>query len=113
MTTATRPTVTIIGAGFSGLFALKHCLAYGLDATVYEGRDYIGGVWDPRSQALLPCTECVSSKLYMGASDFPMDETYPEFPMHYDVLRYIESFADHFDLRPHIRTGRRATCGPS
>lgn len=65
MTTSSTPrrTVTIIGAGFSGLFALKHCLEYGLDATVYEARDYIGGVWDPRSQAVLPCTECVSSKL--------------------------------------------------
>jgi len=107
MSSTTRPTVTIVGAGFSGLFALKHCLEYGLDATVYEAKDWIGGVWDPRSKAVLPCTECVSSKLYMGATDFPMDESYPEFPMHYDVLRYIESFADHFDLRRHIRTGQR------
>lgn len=40
----------------------------------------------------------------MGASGFPMDDTYPEFALHNDVLRYIHSYIKHFDLFPHIRT---------
>ena len=35
--------VIIVGAGFARLFALKHCLEEGLDATVYEANSYIGG----------------------------------------------------------------------
>ncbi|SJN28181.1 amine oxidase [Microbacterium esteraromaticum] len=40
---STRPRVTIVGAGFSGLVAARELEASGIDVTIYEARDRIGG----------------------------------------------------------------------
>ena len=37
--------VAVIGAGASGLPAIKCCLDEGLEPTCYEKRGYIGGLW--------------------------------------------------------------------
>lgn len=37
--------VVIIGAGTSGLVAAKHCIDNGLNVTVYEQNEELGGVW--------------------------------------------------------------------
>ncbi|MBY6060449.1 NAD(P)/FAD-dependent oxidoreductase [Microbacterium esteraromaticum] len=38
-----RPRVTIVGAGFSGLVAARELEANGIEVTIYEARDRIGG----------------------------------------------------------------------
>ena len=37
--------VAIVGAGASGITALKQCLDEGFDATVFEKEQHIGGIW--------------------------------------------------------------------
>lgn len=37
--------VAIVGAGASGLTALKECLDEGFDAVLFEKEQQIGGVW--------------------------------------------------------------------
>ncbi|KAI2291992.1 hypothetical protein LOZ07_004841 [Ophidiomyces ophidiicola] len=111
------PKVAIVGAGLSGLTALKHCLEEGFNATVFETRHAIGGQWlfeEPD-----PVTGKTSTSIYPGVllnscrdtsffSDFPIDPAqYPDYFGHLKMLRYLESYADHFGLREHIRFGTK------
>ncbi|MTB52025.1 NAD(P)/FAD-dependent oxidoreductase [Lewinella sp. W8] len=101
------PRVAVIGAGCSGITALKNCLEKGLDATCYEANADIGGNWIYSEQeshsSVCETTHIISSKTLSEYLDFPMPEDYPDYPSHEQVLRYFRSYADHFGLRTHIR----------
>ncbi|PGH14622.1 hypothetical protein AJ79_02957 [Helicocarpus griseus UAMH5409] len=109
----TLKKVAIIGGGPSGLTTLKQCLAEGLNATLFEARDGIGGQWryeDPDTR-----TDHAVSSMYEGVilnscrdttnfSDFPIDPAqYPDYFSHRKMLNYLEDYADHFKLREHIQ----------
>lgn len=98
----------IIGAGCSGITALKNCLQAGLEQVVcYEQNSDIGGNWiytaEPSHSSVCETTHIISSKSLSQYLDFPMPETYPDYPSHEQVLAYFRSYAKHFDLYPHIR----------
>ena len=99
--------VIIFGAGWSGLLACKYCLSEGLKVLVLERRASIGGVWafteDGTYGGVMRTTETTSSRCVTEMSDFPMPETYPEFPTHVQILAYLKSYCDRFDLERHIR----------
>lgn len=105
------PRVAVIGAGCSGITALKNCLEQGLDATCYEANGDIGGNWIYSEQeshsSVCETTHIISSKTLSEYLDFPMPEDYPDYPSHDQVLRYFRSYADHFGLRPRIRFNTR------
>jgi hypothetical protein len=48
-----------------------------------------------------------SSKYYLGFSDFPIPDSDPEFVSHEQYLSYLESYAEHFQIKPHIRFGHK------
>ena len=99
--------VIILGAGWSGLMACKYCLGEGLKTLVLEGRDSIGGVWaftgDCRFGGVMTTTETTSSRCITEISDFPMPETYPDFPSHGEILAYLRAYCAKFGLEEHIR----------
>ena len=99
--------VTIIGAGWSGLLACKHMLEEGLTVAVLERRSKIGGVWqysdDPNEASVMRSTQCTSSITVTEMSDFPMPDEFNTFPTHSEIVSYLDSYVDHFKLRPHIR----------
>ena len=99
--------VAIIGAGCSGITALKNCLAAGLEATCFEANADIGGNWiyseEESHSSVCETTHIISSKTLSAYLDFPMPDHYPDYPSHRQVLDYFRAYADHFDLRPHIR----------
>ncbi|KIH48057.1 hypothetical protein ANCDUO_21877, partial [Ancylostoma duodenale] len=41
----TTGTACVIGAGVSGLTAVKHLLEYGMDMVCFEKSEHIGGLW--------------------------------------------------------------------
>ncbi|MFP9190831.1 NAD(P)/FAD-dependent oxidoreductase [Natrialbaceae archaeon A-CW1-1] len=43
MTPQRNPTVAVVGGGLAGLVAARHLVAAGVDATLYERRDEVGG----------------------------------------------------------------------
>jgi cation diffusion facilitator CzcD-associated flavoprotein CzcO len=108
-----QPTkrVAIIGAGCSGITAVKNCVERGLDVTCYEANEDIGGNWiyseHPSHSSVCETTHIISSKTLSAYLDFPMPEDYPDYPSHEQVLRYFRSYADHFQLRPYIRFSTR------
>ena len=101
--------VVIIGAGWSGLLACKSMLEEGLTAVALEKRPDVGGLWnytdDPSIITVMKNTKATSSSTVTEMSDFPMPEKIGQFPKQEDVLSYLKSYCDAFDLWPHIHLG--------
>jgi len=96
----------VIGAGPSGLTALKNLLALGIRAVCLEREDDIGGNWyfGSAASAVFASTRLISSKSLTAFTDFPMPRQWPAYPDHARCLAYLRDYADHFALRDHIRT---------
>ncbi|KAL0933856.1 dimethylaniline monooxygenase 2 [Colletotrichum truncatum] len=103
---AQRPSVAVIGAGPTGLSMLKTLLEDGFDATLFERRSRVGGLWsftdDKTMTTALPTTNALLSKYTCGFTDFPMPDKYPPFLMQSQFEEYMESYAEHFGLYKHI-----------
>lgn len=105
--------VIVIGAGWSGLYALKYLLDEKLDAHLYESRSHIGGIWhyddNVNVGGVYQTTHVTSSKTFLHASDFPIPTSLGEFPSHEEILDYLHSYADHFQLWPRIHFNSKVT----
>jgi len=100
--------VCIIGAGCSGLTAIKNMVQVGLKNVVcYEQNPWVGGNWKYTAEvghsSVCSTTHIISSKWLSAYTDYPMPDHYPDYPSHQQVLDYFESYADHFGLREYIR----------
>jgi dimethylaniline monooxygenase (N-oxide forming) len=113
------PNACVIGAGCSGLTATKALAAAGIDVDCYERSDRLGGLWAFRDggdkTAAYRSLHINTSRKRMEFSDYPMPESYPDFPGHKQIADYFEAYADRFGVRDRIRFGaevRRAVRGP-
>ena len=100
--------IAIIGAGCSGLAAIKILVESGLTNLVcFEKNDQIGGNWlytaSESHSSVCETTHIISSKWLSHYSDFPMPADYPDYPSHQQVLAYFQAYAKKFDLEKHIR----------
>ena len=89
----------IIGAGAAGLSATYMLTQAGHSVTCYEKSDVPGGHWNTDYDAL----HLITSRDQTHFPDFPMPTSYPHFPRRSQVVDYIHSFADHFQLHDHIQ----------
>jgi dimethylaniline monooxygenase (N-oxide forming) len=105
--TTSLPRCAIIGAGSSGIAALKALHQAGLDVTAYEASDRVGGNWVfGNSNGMSSAYEGLhinTSRERMEYPDFPMPKSYPDYPHHSQIAEYFDSYVDHFGLRPLIR----------
>lgn len=102
------PRICIIGAGPSGIAAVKNMIEHGLDdVTVFEKNDQIGGNWifDEKNThaSVYETTHIISSKRWSQFDDYPMPLEYPDYPSHVQLLAYFKSYVDHFKLNQYIR----------
>jgi hypothetical protein len=99
--------VCVVGAGASGLAATKNLVEHGFGVDCYERETGVGGLWNWRHERspVTAGTHPVSSRPVLQFPDFPMPDSWPDYPHHGQVLSYLESYADHFDLRRHIWLG--------
>jgi dimethylaniline monooxygenase (N-oxide forming) len=97
--------VGIIGAGVAGLATAKTLQAEGLDCTVFERAERLGGVW---TDGYLNFGVQVQKELYQFP-DWPLPEGTPNFTPGPIFQRYLEDYADHFRIRSHIHLGARVT----
>jgi hypothetical protein len=107
-----RFRVVIIGAGCSGLTAIKAMLDRGIQSVVcLEQNDEVGGNWlysgSPSHSSVCETTHLISSKTLSQFEDFPMPADYPDYPSHRQVLSYFKAYTDAFGLRPFIRFGQK------
>ncbi len=95
--------VGIIGAGVAGLATAKTLLAEGLDCTIFERADRLGGVWADGYSDFGVQTQ---KELYQFP-DWPLPEDTPNFTPGPIFQQYLEDYTDHFDIRPHLCLGRQ------
>ncbi|XP_061361534.1 probable flavin-containing monooxygenase 1 [Gastrolobium bilobum] len=91
--------IAIIGAGVSGIAAAKQLSHH--NPIVFEASDSIGGVW---RHCTFNSTKLQSHRRDYEFSDFPwFDRDNSDFPTHMDILDYLHSYAEHFDVLKNIR----------
>ena len=103
--------VAIIGAGFSGLYALHRIRdQMGLKTRVFEAGDGVGGTWYWNRY---PGARCDSESYYYSYSfseeleqEWKWSSRYPAQP---EILNYLEHVADRFKLLPDIQFNTRIT----
>ncbi len=95
--------MVIIGAGFGGLAAAVALRRKGIDdLLIVERADGVGGTW---RQNIYPGAACdIQSHLYSFsfAPNRAWSRTYANQP---EILAYLETVADDFDLRRHLMLG--------
>lgn len=99
--------VCIIGAGSSGIAACKALQDRSIPFECYEAGDRVGGNWVYKNSNGMSSAyrglHINTSRLRMQYSDFPMPEDYPDFPHHTHIAQYFDDYAEHFQLKRHIR----------
>jgi cation diffusion facilitator CzcD-associated flavoprotein CzcO len=103
------PNVCVIGAGVSGLTAIKALGDWQIPHTCFEASDDVGGNWyfrnpNGRSSAYRSL-HIDTSKTSISFKDFAMDERYPDFPHHSEIHGFLRDYAERFGLRERIRFG--------
>jgi dimethylaniline monooxygenase (N-oxide forming) len=103
--------VCIIGAGSSGMTAVKALVDAGVPFDCFEESDRPGGLWVFRNangkSAAYRSLSINTSRDRMQFADFPMPRDYPHYPGHAQIAAYFAAYVEHFGLGPHIRFGVR------
>jgi len=99
--------VCVIGAGATGLAAVKNLREQGFAVDCYERETGVGGLWNWRHDRspVYASAHLISSKPGSQYPDFPMPDDWPDYPHHTLVHSYLERYAEHFGLREHIWFG--------
>jgi thioredoxin reductase len=99
--------VCVIGAGGSGLATVKNLREHGFEVDCYERETSVGGAWNWRHDRspVYAGTQLISSRPLTEFPDFPMPDTWPDYPHHSQLLSYLERYARHFGLGEHIWFG--------
>jgi hypothetical protein len=99
--------IALIGGGPSGLAGARALQRRGLPFQGFEAHDDLGGLWNlanPRARAYASL-RMLTSKQTTAFSDLPMPAGCPDYPSQADALRYLQDYADSFDLRRHFCFG--------
>uniref|UniRef100_A0A8C4LYW4 Flavin-containing monooxygenase n=1 Tax=Equus asinus TaxID=9793 RepID=A0A8C4LYW4_EQUAS len=102
--------VAVIGAGVSGLGAIKICLEEGLEPTCFERSNDIGGLWryEEKVEAGRPSIyKSVTSnalKEMTAFSDYPFPDHFPNYLHNSKIMEYIRMYLKHFHLKKHIQS---------
>ena len=100
------PKVCLIGAGSSGIAAAKGLHERGIPFDCFEKSDRVGGNWvfgnKNGMSAAYRDLFINTSRPRMEYSDFPMPESYPDFPHHTQIAAYFDDYVNHFGFREKI-----------
>jgi cyclohexanone monooxygenase len=94
----------IIGAGFSGMYALIKAREMGLTVQVLEKGGDVGGTWYWNRYPGARCDVESVEYCYSFSSELEQEWDWPErYSAQPDILAYQQHVADRFQLRPSIR----------
>ena len=99
--------VCVIGAGSSGLAALRELKNRGFGVECFEKGSGVGGTWryenDSGTSAAYASLRTNVSRAGMQYPSFPMPAAYGDYVDHRDMAAYLDAYTDAFGLRRHIR----------
>ena len=99
-------SVAVVGAGFSGVCAGIKLKEAGIDFTIFEKAERVGGTWRDNTY---PGCECdIPSHLYSFSFERNPGWSKAFSPWH-EILDYVERCVDRYGLRPHLRLGTEVT----
>jgi cation diffusion facilitator CzcD-associated flavoprotein CzcO len=96
----------VIGAGSSGLTAIKALQDSGIPFDCFEASDRVGGNWVYKNRngmsSAYRSLHINTSRGRMEYADHPMPAELPDFPHHSHLAAYFDAYADRFGLRDRI-----------
>ena len=99
--------VCVIGAGPSGLPAIKNLIDAGISVIAYDYNSDVGGNWiyneNESHSSVFETTHIISSKTLSQYEDFPFRPEVSDYPSHEELRHYFQSYAKHFKLYQHIQ----------
>ena len=99
-----RKRILVIGAGPSGLVAVKTLVEHGFDAVCLEAGAGVGGTFVNKTYDE---GRLVSSRFITAFSDFRMEAGGPDHPSIAEYVAYLKAYCDAFGLWPRLRFGCR------
>jgi len=97
----------VIGAGSSGIAAVKALSQRGIPFDCFEKSDRVGGNWvfgnTNGMSSAYRSLHINTSRERMEYTDFPMPKSYPDFPHHSQIAAYFDAYVDHFGFRERIQ----------
>ncbi|MEH2204599.1 MAG: NAD(P)/FAD-dependent oxidoreductase [Nostoc sp.] len=96
----------ILGAGFVGLSMAEALKSASIAYDQVDASDDIGGNWH---HGVYETAHIISSRKITQFTHFPMPDNYPDFPSAQNIRDYLNSFADHFELRKNIELNRQVS----
>jgi cation diffusion facilitator CzcD-associated flavoprotein CzcO len=97
----------IIGAGPSGLATARAFAEAGISFDILERNRDVGGIWDMANERtpMYESAHFISSRTQSAFDDFPMPESYPDYPGWRQIRDYIRSFAERYKLKERVEFG--------
>lgn len=95
--------VAVLGAGWSGLAAARALDRAGIPFDGFDRAPSPGGLW--REGQTYASLRLNTSRDLTSFSDLDFPPGCPDYPGRADVARYLETYADRFDLRRRFRFG--------
>ena len=99
--------VSVLGAGSSGIAACQVLNARRIPFECFEKGSEVGGNWryqnDNGMSSAYRSLHINTSRRMMAYKTFPMPESYPDYPSHFQIADYFDDYVDHFGLRSRIR----------
>ena len=107
MTTTNR--IAIIGGGPTGIGVARELKTSGVTFDLYEAEADFGGVWNGAAACgrTYPSLHLISPKFNTQLPDYPMPESYPDYPNHRLMLDYLRACARDSGLYEHALFGAR------
>ena len=99
-------SVCVIGAGPSGITALKNIHEKGIKVIAYDYNHDVGGNWiyseKESHSSVFETTHIISSKTLSQYEDFPFPQEVADYPSHEELRNYFQAYAKAFNLYPLI-----------
>jgi cation diffusion facilitator CzcD-associated flavoprotein CzcO len=91
--------VCVVGAGVTGLVAIRELVAEGHEVQAFEKTDDVIGIW----RSVYESVQLLTSKRATSFKGYPMPDTTPQFPTGQQYRDYIRWFAKESGLLRYIR----------